>query len=203
MEYNLFSGSNQIKTQQNYTTEMVFHRQEATPDVEDVMYILAERNNIADFIHKYTDASSSSSSSCCYEYRFFFDVHIKNEYNTNIPEHEDLHYNVVIKKVLDWYMNGEPSRQIIKDLFQGNDVLRISINRHFSYCYTRHIFSITIVSLMNHEGDWGELKNKLANPNPKHILSIDDASCVSVYGKYPNNVPDSVKKHEFSHEFSS
>jgi len=195
MEYNLFSGSNQIKTQQNYTTEMVFHRQEATPDVEDAMYILAERNNIADFIHEYADASSAS---CCYEYRFFFDVHIKNEYNTNIPENEDLHYNVVIKKVLDWYMNGEPSRQIIKDLFQGNDVLRISINRNFSYCYTKHIFSITIVSLMNHEGDWGELKNKLANPNPKHILSIDDASCVSVYGKYPNNVPDSVKKHEFS-----
>lgn len=193
MEYNLFSGSNQIKTQQNYTTEMVFQRQEATPDVEDAMYILAERNNIADFIHEYADVSS-----CCYEYRFFFDVHIKNEYNTNIPENEDLHYNVVIKKVLDWYMNGEPSRQTIKELFEGKDVLRISINRHFSYYYTKHIFSITIVSLMNHNGDWGELKNQLANPNPNHILSIDAASCVSVYGKYPNNIPDSIKIHEFS-----
>jgi hypothetical protein len=193
MAYNLFSGSNQIKKQQNYTTEMVFQRQEATPDVEDAMYILAERNNIADFINEYADASS-----CCYEYRFFFDVHIKNEYNTNIPENEDLHYNVVIKKVLDWYMNGEPSRQIIKELFEGKDVLRISINRHFSYDYTKHIFSITIVSLMNHNGDWGELKNQLANPNPNHILSIDDASCVSVYGKYPNNIPDSINIHKFS-----
>lgn len=186
MSHDLFSVSNQIKSKNNYTTKMAFTCQEVTPDIEDAVYILAERNDICEFLSKNTS---------CWEYRFFFYVYINYD---GFPANEDAHYNIVITKVLDWYMEG-PSKQKIKELFNGDDVMRISINRHFSFDSTKHTFSISIISLKNHSGDWGELKQQLSNPNQDNICLVDTKSHIKIRGEYPIDIPDTNSLHKITH----
>jgi hypothetical protein len=180
MSFDLLSSSNQIKPK-NYTTKIRYNRQDVTPEMEDAMEILAERNNVSEYLHE----------GSVWAYQFFFYVHIKYE---GFPANEDSHHNVVITKVLDWYMNG-PSKEKITELFDGNDVMRISIQRLFSFYSTKHTFSITIISLKNHEGDWGELKHQLCNPNEDEVCVIDAKSSITIRGEYPIDTPDQNEKH--------
>lgn len=180
MSHDMFSGSNQNQLIQKrcYTTEFGFIKQECS---EDVSYLLAERIGMENFVREKTK---------CNLFEFFF--HVNLDYLDDVtPENEDVHYNLVVKKVLKWYMYG-PAKRYIQELFNGEDVMRIYIKRQFSYSAQKHTFSIGIVSLMNHEGDWGELKNWLANPDPSRSDSVIvvEGCRITIRGEYPTTIRD-------------
>jgi hypothetical protein len=49
--------------------------------------------------------------------------------------------------------------------------------------------------LKNHEGDWGELKHQLCNPNEDEVCVIDAKSSITIRGEYPIDTPDQNEKH--------
>lgn len=176
-EYDLLSVDNQIISYEDYDVGFGILRQEATLDMRDISCILGERKCMKDFV---------GDNIRCWNYEFFFHVYIT--YLNNKPKNEDIHYNVVIKKVLEWYMCG-PMKNEIDKLFKGNDILRVCVKRHFS-CEEKHTFSISIISLLNHEGDWGELKNMLLNPDPNDICVVDSECNIKIRGEYPIDICD-------------
>lgn len=177
--HKFFSSSIQI-TQDNsrhpFGTDYGYIHQEVTPDIIDVSYVLGENKNIPRIFEDLNQTKLNL-------FQFYFNVNVP-DYK---PENDDIHYNHLVHKILDSYLSDI---NIFGKLFQPenmNDVLRVYVKRLFSYTPTKHIFCIGIISLKNHKGDWGELKNNLANQ--EFQIHIQEKT-LQVKGQYPIDIAD-------------
>lgn len=177
MLHNLFSHRNQI-IPKKYDIKFGMIRQEVTPDLEDVTYGLAVRKSL--------DAFADEAVTQCYMHEFFFTVHVT--YGNDIrPINEDIHYNVEVKAILDWYMQHDD----LDRLFDAENlgVVLIMVNRHFSYP-SKHTFSIRIISVKQFGDDFRELKQRLVTPDPTAWWLVDERCLISIRGEYPINIGD-------------
>lgn len=178
--HNFFSSSIQI-TQDNsrlpFSIDYGYSRQEeVTPDINDVRYLLAENKNIKKIIQ-------DSNPTKLNLFQFYFNIHIP-EYNA---KNDDIHFNQIIRKILEAYLNDV---KIFHKFFQPehwDDILRVYVERLYSFIPTKHTFCIGIISLKNHKGEWGELKNHLANIDVKIQIN---GSNLHVKGEYPIDIAD-------------